>query len=124
MFEERVELLAPEELLHLFATALRRVHLRFHLDAMELNGFLRFGDGAVKLAFANVARGLVANGEKRQYLRVVVHVARNLRIHPLFVSLVAVEVSIILCCEALPEARARRVLLRSARHEAENHTYI
>ena len=104
IFQEGVKLLAAEVLFHLFAASLARVGLRFHLDAVELYGFFRFGDSAVELALADVACGLVAHGEDRQHLGVVVRVARDLSFHLVLVGFVTVEVGVVLSGEALPEA--------------------
>ena len=82
---------------------------------MELDGLLAFGDCRLEITLAERLRLLVADGEKRQGLGVIVLVSFFLFFESCLLSLAAVEIDIEARVERLPETRSPRVLLGGTR---------
>ena len=102
--DEGVVLPTPQPLTVLGRLAPSTLPLGFGFDAVATDGLFGFLDGAVVLALAYVAAGLVAHGVEGNLLREVVLVTLLLLQIAVNEGLVTIKIGIIACIEGVPPA--------------------
>ena len=112
MVQEGVILLLGIPQLVLLGERTPRLLLGLLLDGVQLDGLLRLLYRLVKVASSRAARALLADGEERDYLHVVVLVRFLLCRHSLLVGLVSIVVHVEAGHKRLVEPRLSRVHLR------------